>query len=239
MPTNPYFYANKYSGEAKLFHDLVREIVQIHGIDVFYVKRTADNIDAIFQEDTTASFKDAYKIEMYLKSADGFEGEGDFLSKFGVEIRDRVSFIVARKTFAKHVTRYDKDVIRPREGDLIFFPLNKKLFEIRFVEHESMFYPVGDLYTFELQCELFEYSNEPIDTGVPQIDVIEDKFSTVVNIPSVLLPDGNIVAANGQPIPSNTAITKDKAADNAAIQQAANAIIDWSDKDPFSEGGTY
>ena len=116
----------------------------------------------------------AYSIEMYIKSVDGFEGEGDLVSKFGLEIRDQIVFSVARRAFE------GLDIgVRPKEGDLIYFPLTEKLFQIMFVEHETPFYQTGALPTFDLTCELFTYSDEKIDTGVEEVDVIEQKQSLV------------------------------------------------------------
>ena len=129
MPISNFFNQNRGNwGESKLLHELVNESIHIHGIDTYYVPRTANNIDTVFEEDVRPVFSQAYPIEMYLNSAQGFDGEGDFLSKFGVEIRDRVTFTVARRNFNRYVTRHSSTLTRPREGDLIFFPQNHKLF---------------------------------------------------------------------------------------------------------------
>ena len=137
MATNPYFNHFQNAPEQNLHQDLIIESIKNFGIDVYYLPRTLVNLDSLYLEDTISEFSNAYLIEMYVKSVDGFEGEGDFISRFGLEIRDQVTFSVARR-------RWDNleilDYVRPKEGDLIFFPLNKKLYEIRFVEHESMFY---------------------------------------------------------------------------------------------------
>jgi len=174
MPTNTYFRNFDARNEQELLHSLVTESIQIYGHDVNYIPRTLVNTDTILGEDSISEYKDAYSIEMYIKSVDGFEGEGDLISKFGLEIRDQIVFSVARRAFE------GLDIgVRPKEGDLIYFPLTEKLFQIMFVEHETPFYQTGALPTFDLTCELFTYSDEKIDTGVEEVDVIEQKQSLV------------------------------------------------------------
>ena len=174
MPTNTYFRNFDARNEQELLHSLVTESIQIYGHDVNYIPRTLVNEDTILGEDSISEYKDAYSIEMYIKSVDGFEGEGDLVSKFGLEIRDQIVFSVARRAFE------GLDIgVRPKEGDLIYFPLTEKLFQIMFVEHETPFYQTGALPTFDLTCELFTYSDEKIDTGVEEVDVIEQKQSLV------------------------------------------------------------
>ena len=174
MPTNTYFRNFDARNEQELLHALVTESIQIYGHDVNYIPRTLVNEDTILGEDSISEYKDAYSIEMYIKSVDGFEGEGDLVSKFGLEIRDQIVFSVARRAFE------GLDIgVRPKEGDLIYFPLTEKLFQIMFVEHETPFYQTGALPTFDLTCELFTYSDEKIDTGVEEVDVIEQKQSLV------------------------------------------------------------
>ena len=174
MPTNSYFRNFDARNEQELLHSLVTESIQIYGHDVNYIPRTLVNEDTILGEDSISEYKDAYVIEMFIKSVDGFEGEGDLVSKFGLEIRDQIVFSVARRAWE------GLDIgTRPKEGDLIYFPLTEKLFQIMFVEHETPFYQTGALPTFDLTCELFTYSDEAIDTGVDEIDVIEQKQSLV------------------------------------------------------------
>ena len=174
MPTNSYFRTFDAKNEQELLHSLVTESIQIYGHDVSYIPRTLVNTDTILGEDSISEYKDAHSVEMYIKSVDGFEGEGDLISKFGLEVRDQIVFSLARRAWE------GLDLgIRPKEGDLIFFPLTSKLFQIMFVEHETPFYQNGALPTFDLTCELFVYSDEKIDTGIDTIDVIEQKQSFV------------------------------------------------------------
>ena len=174
MSTNSYFRTFDAKNEQELLHSLVTESVKIYGHDVSYIPRTLVNTDTILGEDSISEYKDAYSVEMYIKSVDGFEGEGDLISKFGLEVRDQIVFSLARRAWE------GVDLgVRPKEGDLIYFPLTSKLFQIMFVEHETPFYQTGALPTFDLTCELFVYSDEKIDTGVDTIDVIEQKQSFV------------------------------------------------------------
>ena len=172
MARNPYF--REYTGEQDLAEDLTIEIIKTMGKDMVYIPRTLVNEDELFGEDTLSKFDDGYELEMYVASVDGFEGEGDIISRFGLEIRDRMSLVVSKKRFQNEVGVYE-DITRPREGDLIYFPLSKTLFEINFVEHENPFYQHGKLYTYLLSCEVFTYSQEEIDTGYTDIDKVEDE----------------------------------------------------------------
>jgi len=172
MARNPHF--KEYSGEQNVVEDLTIEIIKSMGKDMVYIPRTLVNEDKLFGEDLISKFDDGYQLEMYIQSVDGFEGEGDILSKFGLEIRDRVELLVSKKRFEQTVGDYES-ITRPKEGDLIFFPLSKTLFEINFVEHENPFYQLGKLYTYKLSCEVFTYSEETIDTGYSEIDKVEDE----------------------------------------------------------------
>ena len=174
MPTSTYFRNFDARNDQELLHSLTTESIQIHGYDVNYIPRTLVNEDTILGEDSISEYKDAYSVEMYIKSVDGFEGEGDLVSKFGLEVRDQIIFSLSRRAWE------GLDIgTRPKEGDLIYFGLTSKLFQIMFVEHETPFYQTGALPTFDLTCELFSYSDEALDTGVDEIDVIEQKQSFV------------------------------------------------------------
>tara|TARA_B100000949_G_scaffold78280_2_gene69729 strand:- start:1795 stop:2655 length:861 start_codon:yes stop_codon:yes gene_type:complete len=179
MTTNVYFNHFDSAPEQDLHQDLIIESIKNYGIDVYYLPKQYINEDVLYGEDTISEFNQAHLIEMYIKTVDGFEGEGDFISRFGLEIRDQVVFSVARRRFDNlDITEQD----RPLEGDVIFLPLNKKLYEIRFVEHESMFYQFGKLPIFDLTCELFQYDDQKIDTGVADIDEIEDTLAYAINL---------------------------------------------------------
>ena len=184
MATNKYFNNFSYGREQDLVEDLTIEAIKIYGHNVKYLPRTRVNTDNLFGEDTLSTFDEGIDIEMYIKNTEGFEGEGDFLSKFGIQIRDQMTLSVANRTFEKYVTREENTIVRPREGDLIFFPLNSKMFEIKNVEHESVFYQTGALQVFDIVCELIEYSNQIFRTGRDNIDayfdgIITDTYTTV------------------------------------------------------------
>ena len=172
MARNPYF--KDYTGEQNIVEDLSIEMIKTMGRDMVYIPRTLMNEDKLFGEDTISKFDDGYEIEMYIQSVDGFEGEGDILAKYGIQIKDKVELIVSRKRFEESVGSYE-NTTRPNEGDLIFFPLSNTLFEINFVEHENPFYTLGKLFAYKLSCEVFTYSEETIDTGYSDIDKVEDE----------------------------------------------------------------
>jgi hypothetical protein len=218
MATNTFFQPyNRYGNESNLLDDLVIESIRIYGVDVVYLTRSLQAVDEILNEDDLSIFNAAYEMEMYVKSVDGFAGEGDFLSKFGLTIRDQVTFTVANRTFERYATRKDPSKIRPNEGDLIFFPMNQKFFKIMHVEHESVFYAHGQLYVFDLKCELFEYSNERFVTGRDDVDTYYDGIKTE----SVSSLDGlNAI---------------DPVAKNIFFEEEADNILDLSEFDPFSE----
>jgi len=177
MARSPHF-SQKVKSEQNLYEDIIIESMKIYGQDVYYLPRTIVNEDSILGEAVASSFGNSYKIEMYLENQDGFDGEGDLFTKFGVEIRDEATFIVARKRWAQTISSANNNitVLRPKEGDLIWLELSNKLFEIMHVEHESPFYQLSNLPTYKMRCQLFEYSGEDIDTGVDGINKIQNDF---------------------------------------------------------------
>jgi len=173
MPTNV-FFNHAVSTEQHLYEDLVVESLRMYGHETFYLPREIIEEDSILGEDVQSTFGDAYSVEMYIENTDGFEGEGDLFSKFGVSVRDTATFIISLRSWERFIS-LDSNLatsLRPNEGDLIHFPLSGSLFEIKFVEHENPFYQVGKLFVFKLQCELFEYSGEDFDTGT-NADLVE------------------------------------------------------------------
>ena len=178
MATNHYF--NHYGTDTpdqKLVENIVIESIKSFGIDVHYMPRTEVNTDSIYGEDRISKFEDARMVEVYIKSIDGFEGDGTFVSNFGLEVRDQITFTIARRRFIDlnfETGNRDKE---PLEGDLIFFPLSDSLFEIKHVQDTNVFYQMGGLQTFDLVCELFEYGDEAIDTGIEELDKIEREES--------------------------------------------------------------
>jgi len=261
VATNSYFNNYGYTQEQSLIEDLVIESIKMYGLDCFYIPRIPASRDNIFQEDDLAQYLSAYPVEMYIKNVEGFEGEGDFLSKFGLEVRDSITFTIAQKRYRDSVSNLidttdsdgdgtNDDVDRgtsgvtaterrPLEGDLLYFPLNKKIFEITFVEHEAVFYQMGSLQTFDLKCELFEYSNErfyisqdSVDNGYitsAQKTAIEAVFAAHRTVtPGATINDADTIIEDIDDIAnsSNTAIQSAIAADN---------IIDFSQSNPFGD----
>jgi len=219
MARNPHFKED-VSGEQKLIEELSIEIIKTMGKDMVYLPRTLVNEDKLFGEDNTSKFSDGYPIEMYIQSIDGFEGEGDVLGKFGIEIKDRITLIVAKQRFDESVGSY-ANISRPNEGDLIYFPLSDGLFEINFVEHENPFYQLGNLYSYRLDCELFTYSHEDFETGDSEIDTTESDRQRVVGDVTVPLDPSGVTAG-----------------DNDYYEDFVQEdnIFDFTDTDPFSEG---
>lgn len=206
---------------------------------MYYIPRKLNNYDEVYGADDQSSYENAYPIELYIKSVDGFSGDGAFMSKFGLEIRDRVIFSMAQRVFNEEVASYTNQ-IRPNEGDLIFFPLNKKCFQIKYVNKFEMFYQLGALQTWEVTCELFEYAGEKFNTGIPEIDILQKKFDTnqynwtIKDETGAMLLDeeGNILVLEGSSI--NDIIPS---ADNDEIQAESDLFVDFTAYDPFSERG--
>ena len=173
MATNKYFnYGDR--NQQNLYESLVIESIQMYGQDVYYLPREIVNKDALLLDDVPSRFGSAYKVEMYIENQDGFEGEGDLFTKFGIELRDQANFVVARKRWKNLIgNNLDKQNFRRSEGDLIYLPMSESIFEILKVETETPFYQLKNLPTFRLQCELFEYSDEDLDTDIASIDVLE------------------------------------------------------------------
>tara|TARA_B110000971_G_C20031976_1_gene511871 strand:- start:454 stop:1134 length:681 start_codon:yes stop_codon:yes gene_type:complete len=222
MATNVYFSNYDNFNEQNLIDDLVIESIQIFGIDVHYISGLFNNVDKIFNEDDTPLYDELYNFEVYVKNVDGFEGEGDFLSKFGLEIRDSITFTVAIRTFEQYVTRNNQSIVRPKENDIIYLPLNKKMYRITYVEHESVFYQSGSLQVYDIKCELMEYSNERFNTGRSDIDDYFDDINSTSEFVTTLEDVAN----------------NDVTAQNFEFEKLADDILDFSDVDPFSENIT-
>ena len=186
MATNPFFRHNVRS-EQSLYEDLIIEAIQMYGNDVYYIPREVVHRDMILDDTVLSRFNHAYKVETYIESIEGFEGDGDLFQKFGVEIRDAVSLIMARRRWNSEIRQYvenqggtadtpnipNNTYYRPREGDLIHIPMTGGTFQIMRVEDDNPFYQLGNLPTFRLRCEKFEYSDEDFDTGIEEIDRME------------------------------------------------------------------
>lgn len=301
MPTNLYFNhfpKNQITSEQLLVEDLVIEAMQIYGMDVYYLPRTVregNEVDYIYGEDTLKEYKVAHPLEMYLENVTGMDGEGDFISKFGLEIRDELSLLVSRKRF-RYATR-NSQLIRPREGDLVYVPLMKNFFEITFVESEddqAMFYTLGrgrggNVYVYAMKLKQFVFSNEIIETGIAEVDeqIRDNYFRTKITLTTgsgyysngeivyqgtslananaqaiiesfdlvnaskyiqIIRVQGNFTTANVIGVTSGASwmanvvsdtATMDNAfediVDNNRIEGEADAILDWTETNPFGE----
>ena len=195
MALNPFFLQGT-AGEQRLVQDLVNEHLKFNGVEVLYIPRKFVNTKSIIEEVQTSKFDDNYSIEAYVNNFDGYSGAGDILTKFGVSIRDELMLTISKERFEEFIAPFlaaeddgtgTGEIIlstRPREGDVIYFPLGERLFEVKYVEHEDPFYQLGKNYVYQLKCELFEYENEVIDTSLDIIDtqVQDEGFITTLNL---------------------------------------------------------
>ena len=195
MALNP-FFLNGSSTEQSLIQDLINEQLKIYGVDIMYIPRKILRSDNVLGEIQSSKFDDNFVLEAYINNYDGYAGAGDLMTKFGVALKDEVTLTISQERFEEFIAPiltsiYNPNLIyndpnevelvtRPREGDLVYFPLGQRLFEVKFVEHEKPFYQLGKTYVYELQCELFEYEDELIDTTVSEVDeLIKDVTSTI------------------------------------------------------------
>lgn len=192
---NPYFVSNVTQGESSeqnLIEDLIIEALGIYSVEVQYIPRTLVSKDEILGEDRLSTFQYAIPLPAYFENIDNFDGGGFMIQKFGLMVEQSATLTIARKTWKETIGKTNNTILpnRPAEGDLIYFPLSKALFEIKFVQHQDPFYQLGKLYVYKLQIELFQYASEKITTGETDIDVFESlkSFDETVN-PNVDTPD--------------------------------------------------
>jgi len=254
MPTNVYFDTGTKPEQA-LYEDLMIEQLRIYGQDVYYIPRKMAGTDKIWQEDISSSFESSYLIEMYMENVDGYEGEKELMSKFGLDIQDDATFIVARRRWEQFVS-VDNNIIvssRPNEGDLVYFPKGKKLFEITFVDHDDPFYQVHNLPTYKLKCKTFEYASEVIDTGIAEIDAIETDNSLDMLAHQISLEQGTVNLTGAGSIQMENAVegaaasyiiletyniaTIDENSQNDDFELADDNILDFTESNPFGDAG--
>ena len=248
MPTNFYFQSGLTSGttnEQRLIEDLIIESLKIYGQDIYYLPRTRVATDDIFDEDTLSQFTQAYPLEMYIQNVDGFEGQGELFTKFGIEIRDQATFVLSKRRWEQMVQTsggvFSLEA-RPSEGDLLFFPLTGSMLEIKLVEFQNPFYQLSKINVFNLQCETFEYSSEVINTGVAVIDNIYAEQNIDMFLYQFLLEDGTLLLQEDGTsiILEDYALTKStERTDNTdfILENEADDILDFSEVNPFGEIG--
>lgn len=215
--------------------------MKIYGHDVYYLPRKTVNEDLILSEDALNNYPFAYPIEMYLSNVMGFEGEGDLLTKFGVEIRDTATFVVSRRRWDEIVARDGQAQLttRPAEGDVIYFPRTQSLFEIRRVETLDPFFQVGKLFVFQMQCELVQYSSELYETGISEIDQIVSDRALDVQSYEVLLENNDKVllefeTKSSMILESFNISLIDPLAQNENFELEID-VLDFTETNPFGE----
>ena len=285
MATNTYFTQGT-TGEQDLTQSLVNEQIKMFGRDVYYIPRTLVKQDTVFGEDTMSKFEGAYLIEAFIEDNSGFRGDGDMFTKFGVQIADQATFVISRTRFTEAVDDNATLIVegRPNEGDLVYFPMANKIFEIQFVEYEVPFFTLGKQYTWGLRCELFQYSDEDIDTGITEVDAIEVNYANAISVNVAEGGSGDFVAeeivtggnsnvtatvkswnsatrqlvlynrsgifAIPETLTGNTSSaawtsatyntlnnTNDESQSNWTIETQADAIVDFTEGNPFGEFG--
>lgn len=233
------FFFNNYqsSQEQDLLESLIIESIAIYGLDCRYIPRKLNNYDSVYGADDQSSYENSYPIVCYIENVNGFQGDGNFMSKFGLEIRDQITVAVAQKIFNQEVGTYTTQ-LRPNEGDLLYFPLNKKCFQVKYTNKFEYFYQLGGLQTYQLTLELFEYAGEKLNTGIPEIDILQKKFDinqynwAIKNQINDILTDemGNMLVLEGSS--TDNLISS---ADNDEIQKESDMFVDFTVYDPFSE----
>lgn len=229
------------SSEQRLMEDLIIECMKIYGFDVYYLPRTTVYKDDILNEDALNRYEQAYRLEMYLSNITGFEGEGDLLTKFGVEIRDTATFIVSKRRWEEAVARVGRVQLenRPAEGDILYFPLTKSYFEIRRVETKDPFFQVGKFNVFKLECELMQFSSERFDTPIEEINELASTQAHDIQSFELLMEDGNKLLLEyfnpSKIIREEYSIADiDNFAQNDIFKDNVN-ILDFSERNPFGE----
>ena len=198
MALNPFFQQGSPS-EQRLIQDLINEQLRMFGVEIYYIPRKFLGTKTIIKENVLARFDDSFAIEAYVQNYEGFQGSGDLMTKFGIRTTDELTLVISRERYEDFISPFYEAnptsellTTRPREGDLIYFPLSDSLFEIKFVEHENPFYQLGKLYMYELKCELFEYEDAVIDTSIEDID---DNVKDIGYIATITLAGFGVTAS--------------------------------------------
>jgi hypothetical protein len=240
MATNPYINAFYNEPEQDLMDDLVMESIKFYGHDCNYIVRDTVEVDEVYGEAPLTEYNRAYMLDFYIRNFDSYEGDGVFLSKFNLEIRDSLTLTVSLKNFKAEIGQAE-NLSRPREGDLIHVPMDGRVYVIKFVNKTPVFYQMGKIQFYDLTCEVFEYSNEKFNTGIQAVDNIYRNRSVDITNFALLTQDGYMIAdQDGYPIIQGgydiDGQSGDSGDDSGEIQNESNAVLDWSERDPFSEG---
>lgn len=210
MTTNPYINNadNDDKGQQSVYEDLVIEQIKAMGHTFLYLPRSIVKLDNILGEDVLSKFESNHAIEMYIDSTNGFEGEGDMIAKFGFQINDNLSLSVSKRRFREV---FENIIERPREGDMIYFPKSRSMFEITFVEHENPFYQLGKLFVYKITAELFTYSHEDFETNYDPVDDINDQLE------------------------NNNSVENDVVSDNDDFQDEGDVLNNFNPSSPLGE----
>ena len=214
------------------------ESIKIYGNDVYYLPFSDPQMDTLYGEDNVREYSDSAMLEMYIKNVDGFGGDGQFLSKFNLEVRDTITFSVALRAFQNEVGQHFR-LERPREGDLVWFVPSQRMMKITYVEKYPVFLQLGSVAFYDIKCEMFEYGGERFDTGIEVIDSMMGDVSPALNIESIHTEDGvELLAEDGYSIIRDQwdINTANPSADNDIIQTEAADFLNFTEIDPFSEG---
>lgn len=239
MP-NVHFNIYEEASEQELMRDLVAESISIYGHACFYLPRTVVNRDSILNEPEYVKYEDALTVDVYIKSTSQMGGEGALLSKFGVELRDELVVTMAMQTFEDEVTSVRSDLIRPREGDVIFIPMIGSCFTIKYVDKKAFFYQLGALQAWDLSLELYEDSSAKFNTGVYEIDSMYEPQTEDIYEQALSTENGFLLREPGDEwiLEWEDMDTRDDQSQNVEIEEAADDLIEWSESNPFSIG-TY
>jgi hypothetical protein len=236
-PLNPYFLQGSAS-EQRLVQDLINEQLRMYGQDIVYIPRRIVNKPSVIKEIVVSNFYDGYRIEAYLMNYQGFGGNGDVLSKFGVQTTDELTLIISKERYEDFISSFivdDTEIqvgTRPEEGDIIYLPLDNTIFEIKYVEGKAPFYQLNNLYVYELKCEVFDYeADDDIDTSIPEVDNSVKDFGyistlkMVTSSASVALAYVGVASALSFPITGNSVSKIDLINDGTGYLNTPNVLI--------------
>jgi hypothetical protein len=237
MPLNPYFNSETQTqgsyNEQALLAELVEESIKIWGQEFFYLPRVLVAKDEILGEDRLSKFEEAYPLEMYVETPQGFVGQGEFISKFGLYIEQSIQVVVSRKRWKELIGRYGRTILqeRPAEGDLVYYPTMKRLFEVKYVEKETNFFQLGSLPTWKMTIELFQMASERFNTGIPAIDA----FETLKTFDETHAQYNGISGYSGHSYSILNIDVPDSFGDNNKFKAEAETIVNFDEENPFGE----
>ena len=245
MATNHYFNKFNSKAEQRLVQDLVDEAIKIHGVDMIYIPRSIINEDEIFGEDRQPKFENGRGIEMYVDNYEGYEGEGEQITNIGLEIKDRMSVIMSRKRFLE--TFADKKYKYPREGDLIYFPLDEALFEINFIDREYNFFNFGKIFSYKMECSMFKVTGEDFDSGFDVVDGVTSAAMSQLFLANLGTGEGTftegevsyLYTSTGSTGATMNVINWNSAATEATLQMVEGSISDATRLLGDSSGATF